>query len=506
MLSNIVILQHRIFYKGVCMQSNAALEYDYSVAKLFTYTTILFGFLGMLIGTLIAAQLAFPELNYLLGEYGTFSRLRPLHTNIVIFGFTLSGIWATFYYVGQRVLKVSMAESKFLMFMSKLHFWLYFVGALLAVITLLLGVTTAKEYAQFEWPIDIVIVLIWVIWGITMFGLIGIRREKALYISMWYYIACFLGIAMLYLFNNMEVPTYFAAGGLGNILHSVSMYAGTNDALVQWWYGHNAVAFGFTVPIVAMVYYFLPKESGQAVYSYKLSLLSFWGLMFVYLWAGSHHLLWSTVPDWMQTMGSVFSVVLILPSWGSAINMLLTMKGEWNQLTENPLIKFMVLASTFYMLSTLEGPIQAIKSVNAIAHFTDWIPGHVHDGVLGWVVFMIMAALFHMAPRMFKREIYSKSLMEAQFWLQTTAVVLYFTSMWIAGITQGMMWRAVDEYGNLMYSFIDTVTVLHPYYAIRALSGVLYLVGFLMFAYNMYKTMTSSRELTEEPQFRTPMA
>ena len=488
------------------MQSNAALEYDYSVAKLFTYTTILFGFLGMLIGTLIAAQLAFPELNYLLGEYGTFSRLRPVHTNTVIFGFTLSGVFATFYYVGQRVLKVSMAESKFLMIIGKLHFWIYFVGALLATISILMGYSQSKEYAQYEWPLDIAIVIIWVLWGLSVFGLIGIRREKALYISMWYYIACFLGIAMLYLFNNMAVPTYFATEGLGNIMHSVSMYSGTNDALVQWWYGHNAVAFGFTVPIVAMIYYFLPKESGQAIYSYKLSLLSFWGLMFVYLWAGSHHLLWSTVPDWMQTMGSVFSIVLILPSWGSAINMLLTMKGEWNQLTENPLIKFMVLASTFYMLSTLEGPIQAIKSVNAIAHFTDWIPGHVHDGVLGWVVFMIMAALFHMAPRMFKREIYSKSLLEAQFWLQTVAVVLYFTSMWIAGITQGMMWRAVDEYGNLMYSFIDTVTVLHPYYAIRALSGVMYLIGFTMFAYNMYKTMTSSREITEEPQFRSPMA
>ncbi len=488
------------------MQSNAALEYDYSVAKLFTYTTILFGFLGMLIGTLIAAQLAWPELNYLIGEYGTFSRLRPMHTQIVIFGFTLSGVFATFYYVGQRVMKVSMAESPFLMFMGKLHFWLYFVGALAAVITLELGMTQSKEYAAFEWPIDVVIVLVWVIWGISVFGLIGIRREKSLYISMWYYIATFLGIAMLYLFNNMSVPTYFASGGIGSFFNSVSMYSGTNDALVQWWYGHNAVAFGFTVPIVAMVYYFLPKESGQAVYSYKLSLLSFWGLMFVYLWAGSHHLMWSTVPDWMQTMGSIFSIVLILPSWGSAINMLLTMKGEWNQLTENPLIKFMVLASTFYMLSTLEGPIQAIRSVNAIAHFTDWIPGHVHDGVLGWVVFMIMAGLFHMAPRMFKREIYSKKLMEAQFWLQTTAVVLYFTSMWIAGITQGMMWRAVDEYGNLMYSFIDTVAVLHPYYAIRALSGVLYLVGFLMFAYNMIKTMTSSRVLTEEPQFRSPMA
>jgi len=488
------------------MQSNAALEYDYSVAKLFTYTTILFGFLGMLIGTLIASQLAFPELNYMLGEYGTFSRLRPIHTNIVIFGFTLSGVFATFYYVGQRVLKVSMAESKFLMTIGKIHFWLYLVGALVGVITLLMGYSQSKEYAQLEWPIDVVIVIVWLLWGLSIFGLIGIRREKTLYISMWYYIATFLGIAMLYLFNNMAVPTYFLTDGLGSFMHSVSMYSGTNDALVQWWWGHNAVAFVFTVPIIAMIYYFLPKESGQAIYSYKLSLLSFWGLMFVYLWAGSHHLLYSTVPDWMQTMGSVFSIVLILPSWGSAINMLLTMKGEWNQLTENPLIKFMVLASTFYMLSTLEGPIQAIKSVNAIAHFTDWIPGHVHDGVLGWVAFMIMAGLFHMAPRMFKREIYSKSLLETQFWLQTTAVVLYFTSMWIAGITQGMMWRAVDEYGNLMYSFIDTVAVLHPYYAIRALSGVLYLTGFLMFAYNMIKTMTASRELTQEPQFKSPMA
>jgi len=488
------------------MQSNAALEYDYSLAKKFTFLTILFGILGMVVGTLIAAQLAFPELNYLLGEYGTFSRLRPVHTNTVVFGFTVSGIFATWFYLGQRVLKVSIAESKFLMVLGNIQFWLYFVGALAATISLLLGYSTSKEYAQYEWPFDIVVVLIWVLWGVGIMGLIGIRREKALYISVWYYLACFLGIAMLYLFNNMEIPTYFVAGGLGNPLHSVSMYAGTNDALVQWWYGHNAVAFGFTVPIVGMIYYFLPKESGQAIYSYKLSLLSFWGLMFVYLWAGSHHLLWSTVPDWMQTMGSAFSVVLILPSWGSAINMLLTMKGEWNQLTDNPLIKFMVLASTFYMLSTIEGPIQAIRSVNAIAHFTDWIPGHVHDGVLGWVVFMIMAAIFHMAPRMFKREIYSKKLMESQFWLQTTAVVLYFTSMWIAGITQGMMWRAVDEYGNLMYSFIDTVTVLHPYYAIRALSGVMYLVGFFMFAYNIYKTMTSGKELTEEPQFRTPMA
>ncbi|WP_457606797.1 cytochrome-c oxidase, cbb3-type subunit I [Nitratifractor sp.] len=488
------------------MQSSAALEYDYSVAKLYMWTMVIFGIVGMTIGVLIASQLAFPELNYLFGEYGTFSRLRPLHTNVVIYGFTISGIMMSFYYSAPRVLKVSLGELPFFNFLAKFGFLAYLIAATFMVISELMGITASKEYAQMEWPLDVAIVVYWVIWGMVMFGLIGARREKSLYISLWYYIACFLGVAMLYLFNNMEVPTYFFSGGLGAWYHSVSMYAGTNDALVQWWWGHNAVAFVFTVPIIAIIYYFLPKESGQAVYSYKLSLLSFWGLMFVYLWAGGHHLLWSTVPDWMQTMGSVFSVVLILPSWGSAINMLLTMKGEWNQLTENPLIKFMVLASTFYMLSTLEGPIQAVKSVNAIAHFTDWIPGHVHDGVLGWVAFMIFAAAMHAAPRVFKREIYSKSLLEAQFWIQTTGVVLYFTSMWIAGITQGMMWRAVDEYGNLMYSFIDTVSVLHPYYTIRAIGGLLYLIGMFMFAYNFFMTATAGRKLEQEPQFRSPMA
>mgnify|MGYP001809859108 FL=1 len=489
---------------------NRPLEYDYTVAKWFMLTTVVLGIVGMLVGVILAWQMAFPGVNLMLGEglaeYTNFSRLRPLHTDAVIFGFTLSGIWATWYYVGQRVLKVSMAESKFLMFLAKLHFFVYLLVVVAVVGSLLLGISTGKEYADFEWPIDIAVVVVWVIWGMSIFGLIGIRREKSLYISIWYYIATFLGIAMLYLFNNMEIPTYFASGGIGAWYHSVSMYSGTNDALVQWWYGHNAVAFGFTVPIVAMIYYFLPKESGQAVYSYKLSLLAFWGLMFVYLWAGGHHLIYSTVPDWMQTMGSVFSVVLILPSWGSAINMLLTMKGEWQQVASSPLIKFMILASTFYMFSTLEGPIQAIKSVNALAHFTDWIVGHVHDGVLGWVAFMIMAALFHMAPRVFKREIYSKSLMNTQFWIQTLGVVLYFTSMWIAGITQGMMWRAHDEFGNLAYSFIDTVTVLHPYYTIRAVGGTLYLVGMFLFAYNMYKTMTSSRRVEEsELQNASPM-
>jgi len=477
------------------------LEYDYSVTKLFMWATIFLGIAGMLVGVILAWEMAYPAVNTMLGssiaEYTNFSRLRPLHTNVVAYGFTLSGVWASWYYIGQRVLKVSMAESKFLMFIGKAHFYIYAVAAVFIVISLLLGITGSKEYAELEWPMDIGITVIWLLWGISIAGLIGIRREKTIYISIWYFIATFLAIAMLHLFNNMEIPTYFYTHGIGNWYHSVSMYAGSNDAMVQWWFGHNAVAFVFTTPIIALIYYFLPKESGQAIYSYKLSLLSFWGLMFVYLWAGGHHVLYSTVPDWVQTMGSVFSIVLILPSWGSAINMLLTMKGEWQQVASSPLIKFMVLGSTFYMFSTLEGPIQAIKSVNAIAHFTDWIIGHVHDGVLGWVAFMVIAALYHMAPRVFKREIYSKSLMSTQFWIQTLGIVLYFTSMWIAGITQGMMWRAHDEFGNLAYSFIDTVTVLHPYYTIRAVGGTLYLIGFLMFAYNIFKTM-SARPVEED--------
>ena len=480
------------------------LGYDYTVAKWFMFACILFGIIGMGIGTLIAFQLAFPELNNIAGEYSTFGRLRPLHTNGVIYGFMLSGIWATWYYVGQRVLKVSMRESKFLMFVGKAHFIIFMITILLAVVSLFAGITTSKEYSELEWPFDIAVVVIWVLWGMSIFGLIGIRREKSLYISVWYYIAAFLGVAMLYLFNNMEVPTRLVTG-MGSWIHSVSMYAGSNDALVQWWFGHNAVAFVFTVAIIAEIYYFLPKESGQPIFSYKLSLFSFWSLMFIYLWAGGHHLIYSTVPDWMQTMGSIFSVVLILPSWGSAINILLTMKGEWHQVKESPLIKFMIFASTFYMFSTLEGSIQSVKSINALAHFTDWIPGHVHDGTLGWVGFMTMAAIYHMTPRVFKKEIYSKKIMELQFTIQTLGIVLFFSSMWIAGITQGMMWRAHDDYGTLTYSFIDTVVALHPYFIIRAIGGLLYLIGFFMFAYNIYKSVTSSRSIEVEPKSASPM-
>ncbi len=487
------------------MQSNSALEYDYSISKLFVYATIAFGIVGLLLGVVIAFQMAFPELNYLAGEYGTFSRLRPLHTNGIIYGFTLSGVWAGWYYLGQRVLKITYNEHPFLKVIGHVHFWAYIVLMALAVVSLFAGLTQSKEYSELVWPLDLLVVVVWVLWGISLFGSMGVRREHTIYISLWYFIATFVAISALYIFNNLAVPTYLVSG-YGSFFNSVSLYSGTNDAMVQWWFGHNAVAFVFTSAIIGLIYYFLPKESGQPIFSYKLTLFSFWGLMFVYIWAGSHHLLYSTVPDWMQSLGSIFSVILILPSWGTAVNMLLTMKGQWHQLKESPMIKFLVLASTFYMLSTLEGPIQSIKSVNALAHFTDWIVGHVHDGTLGWVGFTVIAAVYHMVPRMFKREIYSKQLMDAQFWIQTTAIILYFSSMWIAGITQGMMWRATDEFGNLAYSFIDTVTVLMPYYTIRAIGGLLYLVGFFMFTYNIIMTMVAAKELEKEPTYATPMA
>lgn len=484
---------------------NTALEYDYSIARLFTYTTLIFGAIGMLIGVIIAFQMAYPALNYIAGEYGIFGRLRPLHTNAVIYGFTLSGIWAAWYYLGQRVLKITYAKHPFLKVVGMLHFWLYVILIILAVISLLVGLTQSKEYAELIWPLDLIVVVVWILWGISLFGSMAVRREKTLYISLWYFIACFVAIAVLYIFNNLSIPTYIVAK-TGSMLYSVSLYAGTNDAMVQWWWGHNAVAFVFTAGIIAIIYYFLPKESGQPIFSYKLTLFSFWSLMFVYIWAGGHHLIYSTTPDWVQTLGSVFSVILILPSWGTAINMLLTMRGQWHQLRESPMIKFLILASTFYMLSTLEGPIQSIRSVNALAHFTDWIIGHVHDGVLGWVGFTIIAACYHMTPRMFKREIYSKKIMDIQFWVMTLGIILYFSSMWIAGITQGIMWRATDEYGSLAYSFMNVVETLHIYYVIRSIAGVLYLVGFFMFVYNLIMTMIASKELTSEPKYATPMA
>ncbi len=442
-------------------------EYDYSVAKGFVLSALLWGVVGMSVGLTLAFELIFPELNANL-PWLTFNRLRPLHTNAVIFGFTLAGIFASWYYVSQRVLKVRMV----LPVLAKAHLVLFNLIIVLAAYTL-----------------DVVIVVMWLMWGGHMFAMLGARKEKTLYVSLWYFMACFLGVGMLFLFNGLAIPTWFVTQ-TGNWWHSVSMYAGTNDAQVQWWFGHNAVAFVLTVPIIAISYYFIPKQANQPVYSYRLSLWSFWGLIFVYLWAGPHHLIYSTVPDWVQTLGVVFSLILIIPSWGSMVNLLLTMSGKWEQLKTDPIAKLLVIGSTFYGFATLEGPVQAIKSVNAIAHFTDWIVGHVHNGALGWVGFTIMGAIYHMVPRMYNTRLYSVKLAENQFWVQTLGIVFYFTSMWVAGITQGSMWRTTDQFGN----FLDTVRAMVPYWSLRAVGGTLYLAGFIMFIYNIRMTIRNAAD------------
>lgn len=468
------------------MSQTVANEYDYSVAKGFVLSALVWGVVGMSVGLWIALELAFPVLNFDL-PYLSFNRLRPIHTNAVIYGFTLSGIFATWYYVSQRVLRVPMVAKG----LARFHLGIYNLLLALGAVSLFLGVSSSKEYAELQWPLDILVVVMWLSWGAHIFAMVGARREKTLYVSIWYYMASFLGVGMLYLFNNWAIPTRLVAG-TGSWLHAVSGYAGTNDANVQWWFGHNAVAFVLTVPIIAMAYYFIPKQVNQPVYSYKLSLWSFWGLIFLYLWAGPHHLLYSTVPDWVQTLGMLFSIVLILPSWGSMINMMLTVKGKWNQLKTDPVLKFLVVGSTFYGFATLEGSTQAIKSVNALAHFTDWIVGHVHNGALGWVAFTIMAAIYHMVPRMWNTELHSNKLATAQFWLQSVGIVFYFSSMWVAGITQGMMWRATDQYGNLAYSFLDTVRALYPYWTMRAIGGGMFLIGLFLFVYNILKTINTA--------------
>ena len=467
--------------------SQTPATYDYSIAKGFLISALVWGAASMLIGVWIAFSLVFPSLNMDI-PWLTFNRLRPLHTNGAIFGFVLSAVFTAWYYFSQRLLKIELIHKKVAYF----HLVLYNLIIVLAVLTLPLGLTSSKEYAELQWPIDILVVIMWLCWGFNIVTMCAARREKTMYVSIWYFIACFLGVGMLYLFNNFAIPIALTSG-FGDWYYAISAYAGTNDANVQWWWGHNAVAFVLTVPIVGISYYAIPKACNQPIYSYKLSLWSFWGLIFVYLWAGPHHMLYSTLPDWIQTLGMVFSIMLIIPSWGSMVNLLMTVSGKWEQLKTDPVLKFLVIGSTFYGLATLEGPIQAIKSVNAVAHFTDWIIGHVHSGVLGWVGFTCIGFFYLIVPNITRKPLHSMKLAEVQFWIQTLGIVFYTTSLWIAGITQGLMWRATDSYGNLAYSFLDTVIALKPYWILRGIGGTLYLVGFIIFFYNIVMTFRNSR-------------
>ncbi len=466
-------------------------SYDNTTVRNFIYATLIFGVMGMLVGMLVALQLVFPQLSFGI-PYTTFGRIRPLHTNAVIFAFVGNGIFAGVYYSLQRLLKTRMYSDT----LSKIHFWGWQLIILAAAITLPLGFTSSKEYAELEWPIDIAITLIWVVFGVNMFGTILKRRVEHMYVAIWFYIATFVTVAVLHIVNSFEIPV--------TMWKSYSIYAGVQDALVQWWYGHNAVAFFLTTPYLGLMYYYLPKAANRPVYSYRLSIIHFWALIFLYIWAGPHHLLYSALPDWVQSLGTVFSVMLIAPSWGGMLNGLLTLRGAWDKVREEPMLKFMVVAVTAYGMSTFEGPLLSLKNVNAISHFTDWTVAHVHIGGLGWNGFLTFGVIYWMIPVLFRTKLYSTKLANVHFWVGTLGILFYALPMYWAGFTQSLMWKQFTEEGFLKYpNFLETVTNLKVMYALRALGGFLYLSGFLIMIYNVVKTILAGNflhnEATEAP-------
>jgi cytochrome c oxidase cbb3-type subunit I/II len=460
--------------------------YDNKIVKKFLYASIIFGLVGMLVGLLLAVFFLFPNLTDGI-SFLSFGRLRPLHTNAVIFAFVGNAMFAGVYYSLQRLLKARMFSN----FLSNLHFWGWQLIIVSAAITLPLGYTTSKEYAELEWPIDIAIALIWVAFGINMIGTILKRRERHLYVAIWFYIATFVTVAVLHIFNSLELPV--------SALKSYSVYAGVQDALVQWWYGHNAVAFFLTTPFLGMMYYFVPKAANRPVYSYRLSIIHFWSLIFIYIWAGPHHLLYSTLPDWAQNLGVVFSVMLIAPSWGGMINGLLTLRGVWDKVRTDAVLKFFVVAITGYGMATFEGPMLSLKNVNAIAHFTDWIIAHVHVGALAWNGFLIFGMIYWLIPRLTKTTLYSEKLANFHFWIGTLGIVLYALPMYVAGFTQASMWKQFKPDGTLQYgNFLETVTQIMPMYWMRAIGGTLYLTGMIVLIYNVIKTVKQGSSVEDE--------
>ncbi len=455
-------------------------SYDDVIVKYFVIATIAWGAVALLLGVTIAFQLATWKMNMGL-EWITFGRLRPLHTNAAIFAFCGNAIFAGIYYSHQRLLKARLFNDT----LSKIHFWGWQLIIVSAALTLPFGITSGKEYAELEWPIDIAITVIWVVFAVNFFGTIIRRRERHIYVAIWFYIATILTVAVLHIVNSLEIPV--------SMTKSYSLYAGVQDALVQWWYGHNAVAFFLTTPFLGLMYYFVPKAVNRPVYSYRLSIIHFWSLVFIYIWAGPHHLLYTTLPEWAQTLGMVFSVMLWMPSWGGMINGLMTLRGVWGKVRTEPSVRFMAASLTFYGMATFEGPLLSIKSVNAIAHFTDWIPGHVHAGTIGWNYMLIAGILFYLVPKLWNTELYSKKLANQQFWLATLGLILYVVSMWIAGITQSLMWSAMDDAGRLIYpNFIETVVKIVPMYWVRAIGGTSVLISFIMMIFNFYKTCQSA--------------
>ena len=461
-------------------------KYDNKIVKYFGVATIAWGIVGMLVGVIAATQLFLPEAN-MGNPYTTFGRIRPLHTNAVIFAFVGNAIFAGIYYSMPRLLKAPMWNKT----LSWFHFWGWQLIILLAAISLPLGLTTSKEYAELEWPIDILIAVVWVAFGANMIGTLVTRREKHMYVAIWFYLASFVTVAVLHIFNSLALPV--------NFFKSYSAYAGVQDALVQWWYGHNAVAFFLTTPFLGLMYYYLPKAANRPVYSYKLSIVHFWSLIFLYIWAGPHHLLYTALPDWAQVLGTVFSVMLIAPSWGGMVNGLLTLRGAWDKVRFDPVLKFMVVAVTAYGMSTFEGPMLSLKNVNAIAHYTDWIVAHVHIGGLGWNGFFTFAMLYWLWPKMWNTKLYSTKLANTHFWMGTLGIIFYALPMYVAALTQSLMWKEFTEAGRLAYpNFLETVIQIVPMYMLRAFGGLLYLSGAFLLVYNMVKTAKQGSFMAEE--------
>ena len=453
--------------------------YDNKIVKNFIYATLLWGIVGFTVGLLLALMFLFPNLTDGI-SWLSFGRLRPLHTNAVIFAFVGNAMYAGIYYSLQRLLKTRMASD----FLSKFNFWGWQLIIVAAAITLPLGYTTSKEYAELEWPIDILIAVVWVSYATVFFGTLFKRKTSHIYVANWFFGGFILTVAVLHIGNSMAVPV--------SMMKSYSIYSGAVDAMMQWWYGHNAVGFLLTAGFLGMMYYFVPKQAERPVYSYRLSIVHFWALISLYIWAGPHHLHYSALPDWAQTVGMVMSIVLFLPSWGGMINGIMTLSGAWHKLRHDPILRFLIVSLSFYGMSTFEGPMMAIKSVNALSHYTDWTVGHVHSGALGWVAMVSIGAMYHLIPVLFNQgRMYSIRLINIHFWMHTAGIVLYIVAMWISGVMQGLMWRAVNTDGTLTYSFVESLTASYPFYIIRFLGGVLVVAGFGIMIYNMMKTINA---------------
>ncbi len=456
-------------------------DYNYKVVRQFTLTTILWGIIGMAVGVLIAAQLIWPALNFDT-PWLTYSRLRPLHTNAVIFAFGTSALMATSFYVVQRTCQARLFGGP----LASIVFWGWQLVILSAVITLPLGYTTSKEYAELEWPIDLLITAVWVVYAIVFFGTLAIRKTSHIYVANWFFGAFILTVAVLHIVNSLAVPVSMTT------MKSYSVYSGAVDAMVQWWYGHNAVGFLLTAGFLGMMYYFVPKQANRPVYSYRLSIIHFWALIAIYIWAGPHHLHYTALPDWAQSLGMVMSLILFAPSWGGMINGIMTLSGAWHKLRTDPILRFLVVSLSFYGMSTFEGPMMAIKTVNALSHYTDWTVGHVHSGALGWVAMVSIGAIYHLVPKLFNQKaMYSVAMINLHFWLATIGTVLYIVAMWISGVMQGLMWRAVNDDGTLTYTFVESLEKSYPFYTIRFIGGLVFLTGMLVMAYNTYKTVTA---------------